>query len=241
MNKSNLHEYIQLAQKLIESVQTENEGLTESIRDKFNKLYGDLLNKLISDPAGLIHFDDPEDAQTYQTVIKIVYTLFDENYLKELAEDELHNIEEIYTYFNRAPKLRPTVITIDPSFHGFNVFYNEAMRCWLFGMDNAAIILAATLVENALFNELEEELDHLTELRVNNSQPQGVSLNFKKLIDYAYDFEIITSKSRSLAHKLRKSRNNIVHNGTNITKTYSHNLINSTKDIIEDLYNHRSH
>ena len=133
--------------------------------------------------------------------------------------------DESDKYAARAKELAPTFINIEPSYKEFYVLYNEAMKCWFNGLENSAVILSCTLLENTLKSE--------------EGKRNKASRNTRlcALIDKFKSLGLLSTFGAEKAHELRKIRNKIVHHGLNITSAEALILVRNTKDILEEIFN----
>ena len=146
--------------------------------------------------------------------------------------------DELDKYAERAKELTPTFINIEPSYKEFYVLYNEAMKCWFNGLENSAVILSSTLLENTLKDQIKnlKDWETLKSERCKKNK-KARSSNFQTLINKFESNGLLSSKSAEKAHEIRRVRNKIVHHGFNIASTEAIRLIRNTKDILEEILN----
>ena len=235
--------YIELSIKLIESF-SGSAKLTKSESDEFNKISKDVIEFLITKPGGLIFIENKKRIKACKFAVEKVLELHtsDELY-DEVLEGGFNGLmfDELDTYTSRVRRLRPTFLSITPDNKEFYTYYDEAMRCWLYGLNNSSIIIIATLLENILKERLsdfnQKEIIKILEIIRADEKFKRVEINFDVLIDIAEYKGWLSEENKLSAHRLRKKRNKIVHNGLNISSNEAIDLINKTKNIFEELYN----
>ena len=133
----------------------------------------------------------------------------------------------LYKYAERAKELIPTFINIKPSNREFYVLYNEAMKCWFYGLENSAVILSSTLLENTLKSK---------DGKINKNKDSR-NTNLYNLINKFESVGVLSAIGAEKAHEIRQVRNEIVHQGLNIASSKALRLVRNSKDILEEIFN----
>jgi hypothetical protein len=240
--ETKLLRYLELLLKIMESV-TNSKKLTALESGEFNNISKNLIEFLIINPGGLIFLEDTKKIKACKLAVEKLFELYtsDELY-EEILEGGFGGLlfNELDSYAYRIKNLNPIFFSIKPKNKEFNIYYNEAMRCWLYGLSNSSIIIMASLLENILKEKLKkfsqkellEILKNIKHIGKNKKQ-----ISFKDIIDIAKSKEIISKKSRVSADNLRERRNKIVHKGLDIDSDEALKLLNDTKNIFEKLFN----
>jgi len=227
--EAKLLRYIELLIKIYESVE-DPKKLTESVSVEFNNILKYLIEFLISNPGGLIFIENKEKIKACKFAVEKVFKFYTPN---EIYEEILDGgfgglmFDELRAYTYRVRKLIPTFVSIKFENNEFNVYYNEAMKCWLYGLCNSSIIIIATYLENIL----KDKLISISKMELHDRN------NFENIINIAEYNRLISNKSKLSAHNLRGKRNMIVHHGYKISSDNALELIKETKDIVEELFN----
>ncbi len=204
--------------------------------EQFNELFESILTDLVWEPGTLLYFEDPDDIAKAKFVTELIWKNADnERILEEMIEGGYSGllVNMGGDYIDRAKMLKPAFTSIYPEHSEFHVYYREAMRCWLFGMSNAAVILSNSLIELILYDRLSEISQ---ELVVHSDYRRGASQHkLEKLIDNAKNENLISYEETQAAHKIRKLRNGAVHEQRVIPDKESFKVIEDTKIIAEKL------
>lgn len=238
-----IKKFIGLLVKFYESVK-DKQKLSPDESEKFNNICKDLFEGLISNPGGLIFIEETERIDAYKFSIERLFELHSyEEIYDDLVQGGYNGLmfEEMDNYAYRAQQLRPTLISVKPENKEFYTYYDEAMKCWLYGLNNSSIIIIATLLESTLKNKLknigQNELQVMRKQIRSEKKQKRNQIDFEDFIDIAKVQGFLSNISKISSHRLRKKRNNIVHNRLEISSDEALELINSTKNIFEDVYN----
>lgn len=217
---TDLDKYIELLIKVLEGLQSPSNNVNEGEKAELESLTSEILHELVVNPGGVIFTENSKaKKQSYKAAISFFYKSFNSDEFSDLFLEKQDELSELFEYENRLSSLRPTFINIHPTNQKqFYSFYNESMRCWLFGLDISSVIVISTLLENILKSALNSNSG--LEILINDSFSKG----------------IISSTSKTNSHMLRKTRNKIVHEGYIVNRNESLQLITKTKEIIEDIY-----
>jgi hypothetical protein len=137
----------------------------------------------------------------------------------------------------RLSKLRPLIVTSDPTTYGFAAYYAEAVKCWAYGLNRAAAILCCSVIEEVITGEIaKEEKDFAISLNYSEGIPISISTRtFHKIIEAAYDRTYLTEEQYQQAEEIRIIRNRILHEMEDVSEEESLKLISSTRSIIQSL------
>jgi hypothetical protein len=219
--------YIDLLVNLYQSV-IDKSNLSEEESAEFKRLCREIFEELIRNPGGIIYIESKEKKEAYKFAIERLFEIYSgEQIREEILSGGYGGVvfDESDKYAARAKELAPTFINIEPSYKEFYVLYNEAMKCWFNGLENSAVILSSTLLENTLKSE--------------DGKRNKDSSN-AYLFDLINKFEslgLLSTIGAEKAHEIRKIRNEIVHHGLNIASAEALRLVRNTKDILEEIFN----
>jgi len=219
--------YIELLLKLYQSV-IDKSSLSGEESEEFNRLCREIFEELIRNPGGIIYIGAKERKDAYKSAIERLFEIYSgEQIWDEILSGGYGGIvfDELDKYAERAKELIPTFINIEPSYKEFYVLYNEAMKCWFNGLENSAVIISCTLLENTLKSE-EGKMD---------KQPRNTNLYV--LINEFKSFGLLSASGAEKAHEIRKIRNTIVHHGLNVASAQALTLVRNTKDVLEEIFN----
>lgn len=219
--------HIELLLKLYQSV-IDKSSFSREESEEFNSLCREIFEELIRNPGGIIYIGAKERKEAYKAAIERLFEIYSgEQIWDEFLSGGYGGIvfDESDKYSERAKKLIPTFINIEPSYKEFYVLYNEAMKCWFNGLENSAVIISCTLLENTLKSE-ERKRD----------KPSS-NINLCRLINEFKSIGALSAAGAEKAHTIRKIRNKIVHHGLNVASAEALNLVRNTKDILEEIFN----
>jgi len=234
-----IDEYIKYLVKII-SNQEDRIPVSTNDEEKFNKLVDELMELLLYDPTKLVLVRNKDNIDIYKKVIKKIWELYtDEEIFDNLRAGEYHGmlVDQISEFIESARGLEPTFVSINPDNDEFFIYYKEAMHCWRYGLNNSALIVCSTLLENMLKKELEmTKPEKLIEF-IGKKYLKGIQIRFQKAIDLAYETGLITNKSKNYAHEIRIKRNITAHGERSLDNKETLDLILKTKSILEDFLN----
>ncbi len=223
----------------IQLLRDEASDSSEIDSEQFNELFESILEYLVWEPGTLLYFEDPDDIPRAKFVTELIWKNADnERIFEEMTEGGYSGllVNMVGDYLDRAKMLKPTFTSIYPEHSEFHVYYREAMRCWLFGMSNAAVILSNSLIELILYDRLSEISQELVvNLDYRNGNPCVSKHKLKELIDNAKNEDLISYEETQAAHEIRKLRNRAVHEQRVISDKESFKVIEDTKIIAEKL------
>ena len=208
---------------------------------EFSSLWESIEEDLIQFPGNLIYFQDKSIMESAQFMIDIIWgnmnidDIFDEmiggRYTSLL-------LDIVGDYLERAKLLKPTLIFVDIDNTEFKAYFQEAIRAWLYGLNNSAIILCCSIIENIIKTELWKiDINLAVDLDKDGNKILGTKdKKLETLINNAYDQQIIDKKSKSKAHEIRILRNKAIHKLQKINDKETLKAILDTKDIIENIF-----
>jgi hypothetical protein len=218
----------------------------EELFNEFRSLLISIQQDLIDDPGKLIYVEDDKKRELLKSVVNIVWLFLDESQLWDENADVSLNYHEHWmliksTYIDRAPKLKPTFISVNPSGTEFKCYYDEAMQAWLYGLDTSALILCCSIIEHTLYKDLWYkhqqggiDLSPLFSLDMDGNKPD-VNPRLWKMINKAEELGIIDFKEKEKAHQVKDLRNLAVHDLKAIGYKRAYKAILDTKDLIESI------
>ncbi|MHB2154376.1 DUF4145 domain-containing protein [Calditrichota bacterium GD2] len=241
--KEELDRFITFLIKILEATE-DTEKLKEIDEYEFNKVTKELIEFLITNPGGFIFIDDKDKIKAYKFAVKRLYELYSpEEITDEILEGGFGGLmlDAIDDYAYRATKLRPIFLTFRPENKEFYIYYNEAMNCWLHGLNNSSIIIISSLIENILKEILiklpENDVIKVIKIIKEDEDIKRIEANFFDLINFAEKKGFISITSKENLHKLRNIRNAIVHKGITLDSDEALMHLENTKDVIEELLN----
>ena len=196
-----------------------------------------VMDDLMWQPGSLIHLPDPVKLQEARKAVDMLWSQVSADELF----DELHSggfsgllagIMDDYT--RRAAQLKPAFISVEPPNNEFRRYYVEAMRCWLFDLNGAAVILCCSILEVGL----RDRLTAYDESRGNRTPYQRAKL--WELIEAAYQRGLLDAVAKRRASSLAETRNELVHEvSLSPQSDDTLKMIESVRSTIEELY-HRT-
>ncbi len=141
----------------------------------------------------------------------------------------------------RAQKYPPQFILVNPEILDFNRYFEQAFKAYIYGLNGASCIIACSFLEMALKEKMNEFELVPADLRweVNDKgerKPIGVCFNFSNIINKAYEEKIIDKNDRNTLHRIRKLRNDVIHENKEITSEKSLETIMQMKTVFEHLF-----
>lgn len=216
-----------------DSVKSDNEE-----EERFNELVCEIMVSMIEKPGVLLFIKEESKRNHYKAIIDFVWKFVDSEKIYDSLSNEnyetLHFIAEDIS--KRVVKLKPTVVSTDPKYIEFSSYLNEAISAWLHGLNNASLILCFSVLENIMIDKLcQIKNEYVFELK-NPSDPKGVkSISFGAIIKKAHGEKLISGNQKNTLFRIKKKRNNAVHNMNSISSNESYTIIQETKEIIESI------
>ena len=202
-------------------------NVPENMKEEFENLWESIEEDLMWYPGTLIYLKDKSELKTAQVVIDAIWSGLD----RDEIFDEMTGggyagllVDIIGDYADRVKMLKPTFISINPKKSDFQIYFQEAMRAWLFGLNNSSLILCCSIIENTLTEEL-----HKINIDLVKTCP------LEKLIDNAAKERLITFEEKNTAHEIRKLRNNSIHELHSISSKQTYDALINTKNLVEKL------
>lgn len=193
---------------------------SEELGSQFSSLYESILNDLLWSPGILIYLKDPSELKAAQATIDLIWKMKDsEQILAEITGGGYSGllVSIIGDYADRFKMLKPTFVSIRPDNTDFNVYFNEAMKAWLFGLDNASLILCFSILEAIFKQKLPKK--------------KAKSHTLETLIDNAK----LNPEEKEIAHSIRKLRNDAVHGVRQASYKETYEALLNTKKLVEKL------
>lgn len=173
---------------------TDFEADTE--QEKLQELRLDILDGLLNTPGALLHVKDEEQLKKYKLLIDFIWETVDQGELLEEFHggrfvDNLTNTTGLIT--SRFMNLRPTFISINPENTQFKTYFEKAMQAWVYGLDQAALILCFSILEDTLKDQLRlVDPSYVYELMGSNNAEGVKTVSFGKIIKSAYEVYLIS-------------------------------------------------
>lgn len=243
MKKSSLSDrLLYLIQLFRESINDSNGAvdIPNNKKVKFNQLWNSIIEDLMWEPGKLIYINDPEKISAYETVIDIMWhTLDTEEMFNDLTSGGYSGllVDIVGNYIDRAKVIKPIFISIDPKKEDFNIYFNEAMKSYFYGLNKSALILICSILESTIKMELSKIDNKLVyHLSEKNGKTKVIVHSLKKLINNAAKKNLITFEEQETAHDIRELRNDAVHELLQVSSEQTYNAIINTKNLIESLF-----
>jgi hypothetical protein len=240
-NTKSLADNVSKLSSLFTDIFTEGQALmlsTSKMEEALN-LHHQIVEQLIWTPGALIYIEDKKTLQRSKAVMNFVWDSLDpDEIFSDVTAGEYSGllVNVIGDYIDRAKMLKPTFISINPSHTEFQVYFEEAMKAWLFGLSNSALILCCTIFELLLKEKLSQKDSALVYKSLNGNENKGIQqFSLDKLIKNAYGAKLLDKEDKIIATNLRKLRNNSVHKLESISDKQVYDVLIQTKELIEKL------
>ncbi|MBI5665222.1 MAG: hypothetical protein HZC49_09115 [Nitrospirae bacterium] len=225
---------VQLVKSAVDLVE---KGQSENVSKEYMEYASEIITELLERPGQLVYIAYPDFIRKAEDAINIIWGNVDDDELfQEIFYGKIHGESRAAIiaddYMKRAKKLRPTFLTKKPK-EAISAYFQNAMECWLFGINTAALILCCSVIESLLTDAFEEKGLSLTK---ENGRPKG----FLALTYEANKESIIDGNIKEMADDINELRRLAVHHISeyhteNIGETETYNAIMKTKKIIEKL------
>lgn len=207
------------------------------LSDEFEFIRKEIMAELIYNPGELIYYKDVNELKAAQTAIDILWDTIDaREILDEITSGE-HTwfmVNVMGDYSDRLKLLKPIFININPENSQFKTYFKEAMNSWLFGLNNAAIILCCSIIEDLLKNSLcKEDPKYVYDFGNGRTGPRQKSLDV--LIQNAKKIGLLNNRLSKMAFGIKNLRNSVVHKLETISSEFTLDAIKNTKTITETI------
>lgn len=212
-------------------------GQSENVSEEYMDCAAEIVTELIERPGQLICIVDPDLIRKAETAINIIWSnvdeeeLFNEFYFGKVVDNVHHESRASMIagdYLDRAKKLRPFLVSVKPN-DEISAYFENAVECWLFGINSASLILCCAAMEGLM-------VDRLSNInRTLACKEDGKTRGLFELIDNAARSGILDDSTKQMAHGIRELRRESVHRLRNVDNTEAFNAIMNTKKIIEKL------
>lgn len=225
--------------ELFEGIQDKSatEALDEGKSDRLNQLVYEIMDFMIDNPGTLVYVEDKSKRKFYETVINFTWGIVDSGQIIDRLFSTQNKLDELIgDYSDRAQKIKPIIIHVNPDCTEYTVYLEEAMSAWMYGLNNAAIILCFSVLENILRDKLcKINIDYAIELS-DELNPKGATpVSFGKIVKSAHKEKLITYNHKEALFNIKKKRNNSVHKLFSVKNDEAYDIIIKTKDIVEHL------
>ncbi len=212
----------------------------KEFKEQIDLLYKPIIEDLLEVPGKLIYIKDPNELKLAQEAIDLIWHIidFDELYVEVNSGGVPESlVNKMGDYVHRVKMLKPTFISVNPQNHEFFIYFDEAMKAWMFGLTNSSLILCCSILETTLRQELYKiSIDLVYELRKSDRTLEGVdSYPLETLIDNAAKENLISFEEKKMAHGIRKLRNDAIHSLRKVSHEETYEAILNTKKLIEKL------
>lgn len=212
---------------------------------EYQQLRRQLRQLLISNPGTLVYIGNDDTAigaMPFYEIWRDILSIEEEDVedYDELIEDT-HSVGVIEDAIERSKIISPQFIFVNPNILNFNRYYEQAVRAYIYDLNNASLIIICSFLETALKEKLSEYKLDAVDLKYEiddkgNRYPVGVCSKFTDQIDKCYAEDMITREDKDKLHKIRKLRNDAVHEGKAVPAEQILESINDMKSIFENLF-----
>lgn len=194
---------------------------------------------LVENPGKLFFHEDSESLKRYETVVDLLWNTFDSDEIFDKLHDSGYSgllSDMMLSYSRRVKMLKPTFISVKPDSTEFSMYFEEAMKAWLYGVPNAALFICFTVVEDVLKDRLRQiNVDYVYELK-DSYNPKGVwRVSFDRIIMAAKNEGLINYQEKNILFDIKKKRNNSIHDLAPVSDEEVYDAIMQTKKIVEKL------
>ncbi len=236
---THIMEMVKIFQKSI-NVEKGTLDIPEDLKEKFNSLYKSIFDELLWYPGTLIYMENPNELRAAQATMDLIWETVDaDDIFDEMLSGGYGGLlaNVMGDYADRIKMLKPTFISVNPQNYEFHIYYEEAMKAWLFGLSNSSLIICCSILETMLRQELYRiSIDLVYQLNRSDRKIEGVeSLPLDILIENATKEKLISYEERKTAHRIRKLRNDAIHSLRQVTHEETYEAIINTKNLIEKL------
>lgn len=218
----------------------ENKSFNLNVRQKteFNSLWKSIVEDFMWSPGTLIYIADEAERNSAQVIVDLIWETEDvDEIFDEMTSGGYSGllVNIIGDYIDRAKKIKPTFISIDTNEIEFKRYFEEAMKAWLHGLSSAALILCGSIIEDIIKKQLYNIDPNLLFDVERKGQKGKTNKKLIKLIDTAFSHHIIDTKGKNTAHRIRKLRNDAVHELKMVSEDETYRAILDTKQLIEKI------
>jgi len=208
-------------------------------KEETNKLIEDIVDYLVWYPGALFYDENHARHKRNEVVIDLLWKIVDsDQIIDELFSGGYSGLlaNMLGDFSERVKMLKPTFISVNPETTEFSSYYEEAMKAWLYGLSNAAIIICFAVIEDLLKDRLcQVDIEYVYELKDPNN-PKGVKqLSYDRIIMAAMGEGLINKKEKNILFNIKKLRNNSIHSLTSVSDSEVYDAILQTKRIVEKL------
>lgn len=213
--------------------------VSQDKKEETDKLIADIVDYLVWFPGALFFDGNHARLKRNEAVIEFLWIIVDSDEIFDellsggysgLLANMLGDISE------RVKMLKPTFISINPETTEFSNYFEEAMKAWLYGLSNAALIICFAVIEDLLKDRLcQVDIDYVYEFKDPNN-PKGVKqVSYDSIIKAAMEEDLINKKEKNILFKIKKLRNNSMHSLASVSDSEVYDAIIHTKRIVEKL------
>ena len=210
------------SEPIVQSIHSAVNNLSKGDYVEYKERVEEIITMLLDNPGKLIYIEDPELKKEALKEVKIIWANTEWDNLFDRMVEEGTMVAIIGEYVDRAKRLYPTFIDqkID---NRTSVYFQNAIESWLFGLNDAAVILCWSVIEFIL--------------KENYPLHRNQTKDMKEFIDAVTNDGHIDNNLAEKMHRIRKSRNFIVHhrNRRTVSSDDVFSMIRDTKEIIESI------
>jgi len=207
--------------------------VTKGKYDEYRDCVKRIIWLLLDNPGQLVYIEDPDLMQAAGNALKIIWENVDTSDLFDEMVMSGNMVSIISDYTDRAQQLKPTLVSVKPD-EQTSVYFQDAINSWLFGLNNASLILCCSVIENLLIQKL-WNIDMNLVKKMNPKDMKWKDRELWVLIKNATDHNILGRDENSKAHNVRDLRCKAVHKLKIINSAEAYKAIMDTKQIIEKI------
>jgi len=201
--------------------------------DEYRECAEKVISLLLDNPGQLIYIEDTDLMQAASNALKIIWENVDTSDLFDEMINSGNMVAIIGDYTDHAQQLKPTLVNVKPDAHT-SAYFQNAIDSWLFGLNNASLILCCSVIENLLVQRL-WKIDINLVRKVNLKDMAWKDRELWELINNATKENILDRKESTKAHNIRELRRKAVHRLEPVNSSDAYNAIMDTKEIIEKI------
>ena len=203
------------------------------------ELMTEISDYLVEYPGKLFYHEDPERLKKYKFVVDVLWETFDSDQIFDKLHDSGYSSllsDMMLSFSSRVRMLKPTFISVKPDSTEFSMYFEEAMKAWLYGVPNAALFICFTVIEDVLKDRLcQLNVDYVYELK-DPDNPKGVrTISFDRIIMAAKTEGLINNREKNILFDIKKMRNDSIHNLAPVSDKEVYDAIMNIKKIVEKL------
>lgn len=203
------------------------------------ELMTEITDFMVENPGKLFFHEDSERLKKYEIVVDVLWETFNSDQIFDKLHDSGYSSllsDMMLSFSSRVKMLKPTFISVKPDSTEFSMYFEEAMKAWLYGVPNASLFICFSVIEEVLKDRLcQINVDYVYELK-DSYNPKGVwRVSFNRIIMAAKSEGLINFQEKNILFDIKKKRNDSIHNLAPVSDEEVYEAIMQTKKIVEKL------